>query len=81
MCKIYQKPPLRPVASLPTTDQFQQAIAMDLKKYRGHIILHLIDYTRLSAATIIPNKNRDTVIKAIFQTWIAAYGSPDKMLT
>ena len=54
---------------------------MDLKEYYGHIILHLIDVcARLSAATIIPNKNRDTVIKAIFRAWIAVYGSPDKIL-
>ena len=59
--KLYSvpKPPPHPALSLPMADQFQQTIAMDLREYHGYIILHLIDIcTRLSAAAIIPNKNR-----------------------
>ena len=42
--------------SLPLPLEFQERIAMNLKTDNGRIIL--IDlYTRLSAATIIPNKN------------------------
>ena len=29
--------------------------------------------TRLSAATFVPNKNKDTIPKAIFRIWIAVY--------
>ena len=36
--------------------------------------------TSLSAATFVPNKNKDTTFKAIFRIWIAVYGSPDKIL-
>ena len=54
--------------SLPLPLEFQERIAMNLKIYstcNGHIIL--IDLcTRLSAATIIPNKNTQTVMKHVF---------------
>lgn len=45
-------------------------------------LLHLIDpYTRLSASTIILNKNSDTIIKAIFRISISVYRSSHKFLT
>ena len=80
-CKIYKKPPPRPVVSLPMANQFQDVVALDLKQLNGKIILHLIDLcTRLSAACIIPNKNKETVVKSIFRIWVAVYGSPKKFL-
>ena len=61
--------------------RFQETVAMDLKYYQGHTFLHLIDMcTCLSAATFVPNKNKDTILKAIFHIWIAVYGSQDKIL-
>lgn len=46
----------------------------------GRVILHLIDLcTQLSAATIIPNKNKEPVVKHIFPNWIAVYGPPRKI--
>ena len=60
---------------------FQETVAMDLKYNQGQTLLHLIDMcTRLLAATFVPNKKKDTILKAIFRIWIAVYGSPDKTL-
>ena len=82
VCKIYKKPPPRPVVSLPMARHFQETVAMDLKIYHGQNILHLIDLcTRLSAAVFIPYKNRETIVKHIFRIWIAVYGTPQKFLT
>ena len=54
---------------------------MDLKQYEGCLILHSIDLcTRLSAATLIPEKWRDAIIKEFFWIWVAVYGSPQKVL-
>ena len=54
---------------------------MALKQYEGCLILHIIDLcTRLLAATFIPNKRRDTIIKEFFRIWVAVYGSPQKVL-
>ena len=81
ICKIYKKPPPQPIVSLPMATRFQETVAMDLKQFEGPLILHLIDVcTRLSAGIFIPNKNKETIIKAIFCIWIAVYGSPEKIL-
>ena len=82
VCKIFKKPPPHPVVSLPMASHFQETVAMDLKIYHGQYILHLIDLcTCLPAATFIPNKNREAIIKHIFRIWIAAYGTPEKFFT
>ena len=63
VCKVYKKPPARPVDGLPMATSFQQVVAMDLKEYKGKQILHLVDLcTRLSAATFIPNKKKETIV-------------------
>ena len=81
ICKIYRKTPPRPVVGLPMTTAFQEAVAMDLKFYRGKILLHLVDHcNQLCTSNITLNKNPDTIIKAIFRTWIAIYGSVQKVL-
>ena len=55
---------------------------MDLKFYCGEILSHLVDHcTRLSASTIILNKNPDTIIKAIFSICVSVYGSAQNILT
>ena len=81
ICIRYQKSPPRPVVGLPMASQFLETVAMDLKHYNGKWILHLIDMcTRLSAASVIPNKKPDTVIQHLMQVWISVYGSADKFL-
>ena len=82
VCKMFKKAPSRPTVGLPMATEFNDVVAMDLKMYDGSIILHLIDLcTRLSAATIIPNKKSQTVVKAIFRIWISVYGAPVKFLS
>ena len=44
---------------------FQEAVAMNFKFCHGKILLHIIDHcTRLSASTVVSNKNPETIIKA-----------------
>ena len=81
-CKIFKKPPPRPVVGLPMASKFLECIAMDLKFYKKHILLHLIDHaTRLSASAVIPSKKPEIIIKKIFQIWISVYGVPEKFLS
>ena len=35
VCKVFTKPPLRRVVSLPMSVEFQETVAMDLKEYKG----------------------------------------------
>ena len=82
VCKRYKRPPPRPIVGLPTASKFQETVALDLKFYNGKPILHMIDHaTRLSAASIIPNKNPETVIKHMFKHWISVYGSAESFLS
>ena len=82
ICKLYKKPPPRPVVSLPMTTEFQDIVAMDLKQFEGNWILHLIDLcTRLSAACFIRNKSKEKITAAIFRIWIAVYGTPKKFMS
>ena len=62
--------------------KFQEFVAMDLKFYNKHIILHMIGYaTRPSASTIVQSKRPNDVIKGIFQHWISVDGTPEIFLT
>ena len=82
ICKIFKKPPPRPIVGLPMATEFQEVVAMDLKQYKGRQILHLVDLcTRLSAATFIPNKNKETIVEALFRIWISVYGAPKKFMS
>ena len=54
-CQVYKKPPPRPVVGLPLASTFLECVAMDLKFFEKHILLHLIDHaTRLSQSCRIP---------------------------
>ena len=81
-CKIYKKTPPRPVVGLPMATRCQEVVAMDLKSYKGHTLLHFIDhFTCLSASSVIPNKKPETIIQSIFKIWISIYGSAEKFLS
>ena len=55
---------------------------MDLKSYKGHTLLHLIDhFTCLSASSVIPNKKTETTIQNILKIWIYVHGSAQKFLS
>ena len=55
---------------------------MDLKVIQKHLVINLIDQpTRLSAACRIPNKNPDTIVKAILKVLIGVYGATEKFHT
>ena len=62
---------------------FQECVAMDLKFYKHHILLHLVDHatTRLSASAVIPSKKPEVIIKALFKIWISVYGTAEKFLS
>ena len=82
ICKVYKKPPPRPVVGMPTATVFNECVAMDLKKFDNVHLLHLIDHaTRLSACSIIRNKNPSTIIREVFKMWISIYRCPDSFLS
>ena len=82
ICQQYQKPTPRPCVSLPHADQFNETVAMDLKSFNGHIILHLIDHlTRYSAAWVCKSKAPKEIVSGIMRCWVSIFGVPRKFLT
>ena len=82
ICLEYRKPTPPPAVGLPHALEFNETVAMDLKFFKGHIILHLIDHlTRFSAAVICKSKEPRVIIDAIFKCWISVFGPPKKFLT
>ena len=52
---------------------------MDLKFYKGKILLHMIDHaTRLSVTVILSYKKPDQIVNAIMKYWVAVYKTVDK---
>lgn len=82
ICKKYKSTPPRPAVSFPLASVFNETVAMDLKQIQGKLILHMIDHaTRYSAAVVIPNKRRETIVKGILENWVRIFGAPTKFLT
>ena len=81
ICLKYKKVKPRPVVGLSRGRYFNDIVAMDLKKLHECTILHMIDMaTRYSSAGIVKNKDKTTVVKAIFVKWISIFGTPNKFM-
>ena len=79
ICQVYWKPSSRPVVGLPLVSSFEKRVAMDLQFYHNKILLHFVDHaTRISAKTVIPPSEPDTIIKPTFscliQMWVSREG-------
>ena len=56
-CKRFQRTPSRPVVAMPMAREFNEKVAMDLKKWKGMWILHMIDmWSRFSVSVFIKRK-------------------------
>ena len=83
VCKRFERTPARPMGSLPIATEFNEVVAMDLKVWKpGIYFLHLIDMaTRFSLASVIRNKNPETIIQQVMIMWIGSgLGAPKKFL-
>ena len=81
-CVRYKKPRPRPTVALPMAHSFNETVAMDLKMWKGQYFLVIVDHaTRYCVATVIANKNPQTVIKALFVFWITTFGAPRQFLS
>ena len=83
ICHRFKRRPPRPAVGFPLASQFNETVALDLKSIGSNIImLHMIDHlTRFSSACIIPNKRKETIVKALFEHWIRIFGCPVKFLS
>ena len=83
ICKEFSPTPPRPAVCMPMAREFNQVVAMDLKKWRDSLwILYKIDmFTRFTMATLINRKQPSQVINALLKKWIGIFGIMGKVLT
>ena len=81
-CKLFKRPPPKPVVGLPMATKFLECVSMDLKFYRSYILLHMIDYiTRQSFSCVIPSKKPEVIIEKVFMHLISPFGTVGEFLT
>ena len=82
ICIRYKRPRPRPIVSLPLASTFNETVSMDLKKWNSDHFLVMVDLaSRFCSATVIPNKLPETVITAVFKSWITIFGAPRNILS
>ena len=59
-----------PVCLIYKKTKFKECVTMDLKFYKGKILLHMID-NRLSATVTLLSKKPDQIVNAIMKYWVA----------
>ena len=82
-CRKYKKAFSKPIVGFPIADKFNSVVCIDLKEVQKHKvwILHLIDTaTDYSAACLISNKKKQTIVCQIFQIWIVYFGAPHNFI-
>ena len=83
LCKMYPTTPPRPAVALPLAAQFNDKVALDLKKWGDKWILHMIDmWSRLTVSKFISRKKPTEVIDNIMLHWCGAgYGIMSNIVT
>ena len=81
-CIKYKRPRPRPVVTLPLGTYFNETVAMDLKNWFNVYFLVMVDIaTRYCCAVVIPNKTADTVVTALFTSWVSRFGAPQNFFS
>lgn len=83
ICKVHAKTPPRPSVSTPLAHDFNDKVALDLKKWRNRWILHMVDmWSRLTISVFIDRKKPSEVIDKVMMHWVGAgYGIMGTLFT
>ena len=73
ICKLYHHTPSQPVVCFSKAENFNEKVAMDLKKWGNRWILHHIDmWSRLTVSIFIDCRRPSDVIDNIMLHWVGA---------
>ena len=84
ICRKFKKPKLKPIVCMPLADKFNGVVCMDLKEHihnRSWIFHMICASTKYSAAQLIKDKKAETIVQAMFNSWITYFGSPHMFLS
>ena len=72
ICRNMKKTPPRPKVGMPVANNFNEIVGLDLKVFGdGNYILWMVDlFTKVLKGKYIKNKNPETIVEAIIETWI-----------
>ena len=74
-CIKKKRNPAKPVVGLPMAKEFNEKVAIDLKKWNNKYILHMVDmFSRLTISCFIERKTPREVIDKIMEKWIGYFG-------
>jgi hypothetical protein len=78
ICSKFKKAPPRPKVGLPSANDFNDVVGIDLKvinKDRGLYIVWMVDlFSKLIKGKFVSNKNPSTIIEAIVSSWVVGDG-------
>ena len=77
ICRVWKKTPPRPKVGMPVANTFNEVVGLDLKvlKKSGDYILWMVDlFTKAIKGKYIRNKNPETIINGIIESWIIGNG-------
>ena len=77
VCKRFKKSPNRPKVGLPTSSDFNEVVALDLKERNNnkeYILYCICTFSRLTRGVIIKDKKPDTIVKGIIDCWVLGKG-------
>lgn len=82
VCRAWQKPSNRSMHNSRLSEKFNDVIQFDLMFVEEHIIGHLCDEaTRFSVTAVLPNRETDTILRFITQSWIRLFGPPRTLMS
>ena len=82
ICRSWNKPGPRSVASSRLPNVFNQEIQIDLLFVKDKIILHVVDVcTRFCAGCLVSSKDADELLTALHRVWIAVFGPPAAIIS
>ena len=82
VCREWAKPGPDNVCSVEIPDKFNDQVECDLLFVHKYIIFHMLcRCTRWHAARVIPNKESETLMKAIEELWVSTHGPMRELIT
>ena len=81
VCREWAKPGPSSACSTDLPDKFNQQVELDLLFVHTHVIFHMMDRcTRWHCATVVPDRQAETLMKAIDTQWVGIRGPPKELI-
>ncbi len=81
VCREWAKPGPSTACSVELADTFNSQVECDLLFVYKYVVFHMLDRcVRWHAAKVVPDKDDETLIKAIDEIWVTTHGAPKELI-